>query len=191
LLYKELTRGRYADFIADLALIDGTPSKPLQPFTMSGREDEIGYACPSIRDVAASLQQNARDPKALNCLGEFVRRNPPEYDFVGTTIVFTSLQQSAGGSRNTAPATLGSGPSQFPGQAFTRIATYQAVFGDAQASADDRAYALYRAIRCFAPSGYSDCGGNEIPKETRKRWFNTLKSAYPHSKAAQSLKYYW
>ncbi len=44
------------------------------------------------------------------------------------------------------------------------------------APADDRAYALYRAINCYAPSGYNECGSADVPKSTRKQWFNTLKA---------------
>ncbi|OLL27367.1 hypothetical protein BTH42_33250 [Burkholderia sp. SRS-W-2-2016] len=192
LLYKELTRGHYSDFIADLPMIRDTSSEPLQPFNSPATTDAIGYVCPSIRDVAVGLQQDPRDAKGLNCLGEFMRRHPPAYPLVGDPIVFSFAQPAAAASPtdSTAPP-LGSAPSQFRGKVVERITNYQTVIGDTRASADDRAYALYRAIRCFAPSGYSDCGGNDIPVDTRKRWFNTLKAAYPHSKAAQSLKYYW
>jgi hypothetical protein len=187
LLYKELTRGHYPDFIGNLALIRDNAAKPLQAFAAAGTVDDIGYACPSMRDVATILQRDPQDPKALNCLGEFVRRNPPAYSLVEDPIVFQTVQQPV----TSYPATLGSSPSQFPGKTFERMANYQQVMNNAQASADDRAYALYRAIRCFAPAGSSDCGGDNIPRETRKRWFNTLKSTYPRSLAAQSLRYYW
>ncbi|QVN23839.1 hypothetical protein [Burkholderia pyrrocinia] len=181
LLYKELTRAQYPAFIADLALISGKPSDPLKPFALAGIDGDAGYACPSPRDVAAALQQNPADPKGLNCLAEFVRRNPPAYPLVGEPATTRPMR----------PATLGSMPSQFPGKVFERIGNYLTVIGNAQAPADDRAYALYRAIHCFAPAGYSDCGGNDIPRGTRKKWFDMLKSAYPRSKWAQSQKYYW
>lgn len=190
LLYKELTRAHYPAFIADLALISGKPSKALKPFTLAGNTGGDGYTCASARDFATTLQQNPGDPRGLNCLAEFVRNNPPAYGLVDDPVASRFVTPANADSANAA-ATLGSAPSQFPGKSYERIGSYQTVIGNAQASADDRAYALYRAIRCFEPAGYSECGGNDIPRGTRAKWFSTLKSAYPRSKWAQSLKYYW
>jgi hypothetical protein len=68
---------------------------------------------------------------------------------------------------------------------------YQQVIADGSAPATERSYALFRAINCFASSGYNHCGSEEIPKEERKRWFNTLKQSYAGSVWAKQLKYYW
>jgi hypothetical protein len=65
------------------------------------------------------------------------------------------------------------------------------VIADHSAESDARAYAFFRAIRCFAPSGSNDCGKQDIPLSTRKRWFQMLHQEYPNSVWAQSLKYYW
>ncbi|QBR01910.1 hypothetical protein [Paraburkholderia pallida] len=196
LLYKEFTRAHYAEFIADLALIPPTPADALKPFALPRVANNDGYACPSAREIAATLQQSPSDPKALNCLAEFVRANPPALGLGEDTSVMlatspTPASTAAGTAAPPAPATLGSAPSQFQGKAYQRMTSYQSVIAMTQAPADDRAYALYRAINCFAPAGYSECGGNDIAQGTRKRWFNALKSAYPRSKWAQSLKYYW
>jgi hypothetical protein len=196
LLYKEFTRAHYADFIADLALIPQTPSDTLKPFALPGATNDDGYACPSAREIAATLQQRPGDAQGLNCLAEFVRNHPaaPGLGEDASAQVAANPAPASTASAPTAaaaPATLGSAPSQFPGKPYQRIASYQTVIAATQASADDRAYALYRAINCFAPAGYSECGGNDIAQGTRKRWFNTLKSAYPRSKWAQTLKYYW
>ena len=61
----------------------------------------------------------------------------------------------------------------------------------ATATADQRALALNRAIRCYGPSGYNSCGGVEVPVEQRRAWFQRLKRDYPNSRWAQSLRYYW
>ncbi|WGS52697.1 hypothetical protein LFL96_31425 [Paraburkholderia sp. D15] len=190
LLYKELTRARYQDFIADVSLVSDRPSDNLKPFVQTGGAGDAGYACPALRDVAASLQQDGSDPKGLNCLAEFVRRYPPAYGLSEEGLVYGAASQPASGAA-AQPPTLGSAPSQFAGKGYQRIGSYQTVIGNAQASADERAYALYRAIQCFAPAGYSECGGNDISKATRKQWFNTLKASYPGTKWARSLKYYW
>lgn len=196
LLYKEFTRERYADFITDLALIPQTPSNALKPFTLPRTANNDGYACPSAREIAATLQQTPTDPRGLNCLAEFVRNHPPEWGLGEDTSVSLTppdapASTASGTAAAPAPATLGSAPSQFQGKAYQRMTSYQNVIAMTEAPADDRAYALYRAINCFAPGGTSECGGNDIAQGTRKRWFNTLKSAYPRSKWAQSLKYYW
>ncbi|MCX4160455.1 MULTISPECIES: hypothetical protein [Paraburkholderia] len=189
LLYKELTRTHYADFIADLALIPATPSDALKPFALSRLANDGGYACPSVRDIATTLQQDPGDAKGLNCLAEFVRTYPAAGGLDEYPVV-TVVPPAPAGTENV-PVTLGSMPSQFPGGSYQRMSSYQKVIGTAQAPSDDRAYALYRAINCFAPGGFSECGGNDIPKSARKQWFTTLKSEYPRSKWAQSSKYYW
>ena len=59
------------------------------------------------------------------------------------------------------------------------------------AAKEEKAYALYRAINCYAPSGNNSCGSQEIPLSQRKGWFNTLKRQYGTSQWAKQLKYYW
>ncbi|KVD62679.1 hypothetical protein [Burkholderia ubonensis] len=191
LLYKELTRGRYAAFLDDLALVPARPSDALKSYVQKGGVGDASYACPSVRDVAATLKQTPDDPKGLNCIAEFVRRNPPVYGGDDPLFGLSPANPRTWASKKDGPPSLGSAPSQFPGRNYARIDSYRKVIGNAQAPADDRAYALYRAVRCFAPAGYSECGGNDIPTRTRKQWFNTLKAAYPRSKWAQSLQYYW
>jgi hypothetical protein len=79
----------------------------------------------------------------------------------------------------------------FQGKPLERIDIYRSVIASSAASADDKAFALNRAVRCFAPAGASSCGGGEIPVEQRRAWFNQLKRDYPQSVWAADLKYYW
>jgi hypothetical protein len=65
------------------------------------------------------------------------------------------------------------------------------VIANHQADRDARAYALYRAVNCFASSGNNGCGPQDIPQNTRKQWFRTLHKEYPNSVWAKSSKYYW
>jgi hypothetical protein len=185
LLYKEFTRGHYADFITDVALTPAAPSAALKPFTLPGAKNDDGYTCPSARDIAATLQRNPGDAKGMNCLADFVRLHPSDVNLEDTS----TPPRSTGVSH--APPTLGSAPAQFKGKPYERMPSYVTVMDDTQANPNDRAYALFRAINCYAPSGNSDCGGKDVPKSVRKRWFNTLKSNYPGSQWAQTLKYYW
>lgn len=73
----------------------------------------------------------------------------------------------------------------------SRLKLYQAVMANPKAEPEDKSYALYRAINCYAPSGYNGCDDQELPKSMRQAWFNTLKQRYGNSVWAKSLKYYW
>ncbi|MDN7857683.1 hypothetical protein QZM81_17925 [Burkholderia cepacia] len=190
LLYKELTRSHYAEFIADAALVSGTPADPLKPFVAPGAKTEDGYTCPSARDIAATLQQNPADAKGLNCLAEFVRVNPLTANLEGDAVPPWMRNASAANAARV-PPTLGAAPSQFAGKPYERMSSYVTVMADAQANPTDRAYAYYRAIRCYAPAGSNECGGKDVPKNVRKRWFDTLKASYAGSLWAQKLRYYW
>ena len=68
---------------------------------------------------------------------------------------------------------------------------YLKVIADKQADGEARAYALYRAVECYAPAGYNECGKQDIPKGTRKAWFQMLHKEYQTSNWTALLKYYW
>ncbi|TLP76645.1 outer membrane assembly lipoprotein YfiO [Pseudomonas nitroreducens] len=190
LLYKDLLHGQYQAYIDDLALLptdgSGKPlgasigylygSMPLSLFQWPGGKNDSGYECPAIVDVARDLLQNPQPPKALNCLGEFILRNGLD-----------------GFPLDTQPSEreLGGGESLFPGTPYSRMDGYLKVIADKQAVEEDRAYALFRAINCFAPSGYNGCGSQDIAPSQRKQWFRTLKGQYSATPWAKSLKYYW
>ncbi|MFP3504046.1 hypothetical protein [Burkholderia sp. SIMBA_062] len=190
LLYKELTRSHYADFIADTALVSGAPADPLKPFIASGTRNDDGYVCPSAREIAAALQRNPADAKGLNCLADFVRLHPPAAGLEGDPVP-PWMRNASAAAATRVPPTLGGAPSQFAGKPYERMSSYVTVIADAQASPNDRAYALYRSIKCYAPGGSNECGGKDVPKNTRKRWFDMLKTAYPGTPWAQKLRYYW
>jgi len=188
LLYKDLMRGHYGDFGSDVAMLPpnvGTETPewawppdvgamlPLFEWPGGAQED---YPCPPIREVAAALARNAQSPVGLNCLGEFILRNDLD-DFL------LDQQPPAG--------QLGSKPSPAWGKPYSRLDGYLQVLDDPKASPDDRAYALYRAVNCFGPSGYNGCGSQEIDVSVRRQWFRTLKGRYARTPWAERLKYYW
>jgi hypothetical protein len=175
LLYKELTGAKYQAFQADLALMPPHPQDLLAPFVATGEGKGAGYQCPAMREVAATLQRDGNDARSLNCVGELVRLQGVHY-----------------GQGAAPPATdLGGVGSLFPVTNYSRLDGYMKVIANHQAERDPRAYALYRAVRCYAPSGNNDCGRQDIPQSTRKQWFDTLHKEYPDSVWAKSLKYYW
>ena len=162
-------------------LLKDPTGKPfdLAPFSQ-GASNEEGYSCPALSETVsqlASTQAGGKPAaKALNCLGEFFYRQ--------------GLDDSPLGYKPGATL-LGGAPDRFAGAAHGRLALYRQVIADASAPEAERSYALFRAINCFASSGYNHCGSEEIPKAERKRWFNTLKQSYGGSVWAKQLKYYW
>lgn len=186
LLTQDLADGHYADWLQDKdlrsAITAAIPGEAfddvdLGAFAWSGSSKEEDYTCASLDDTVSALNRNAHDAHALNCLGEFFR----------TTQTEVSLAKDQGGNDALDLATR---QDDFSGKPH-RLAWYQQVINDKEAEPEDKSYALYRAVMCYAPSGYNDCGGEDVDKAVRKAWFQQLKRTYPGSVWAKSLKYYW
>lgn len=191
LLYKDLLHRQFATFADDLKLLPtpapddklGTSlgyvyssSQSLRLFQWNGDKAESGYACPSIAQTAATLQNEANNPQGLNCFGEFILRN---------SLDGMPLEQAR------AAGSLGSSASGFEGESFSRLDGYKAVIANAKAPKTDKAYALFRAINCYAPAGYNSCGGGDVEPAVRKAWFRQLKSGFADTPWGKSLQYYW
>lgn len=191
LLYKELSRGQYAAFAEDFKRMPASPSpdklgagigyfydsgKPLTMFNWSGEPGESGYACPSIAEIAAVLQADSKQPRGLNCLGEFILRNDLDHSPLDAAPYKGELGAS----------TLDAKPALF-----SRHEGYRQVIDNQHAPKDDRAYALFRAIKCYAPSGNNSCGGTDVEQSVRKAWFRQLKGTYADTQWSKSLAYYW
>ena len=186
LLTQDLAQGHYADWLQDKSLLTAiTAAIPgeafddvdVSVFKWTGTDPEKAYACASLNDTVGVLSKNPQDGHALNCLGEFFR----------TTQTEVSLAKDRGGNDALDVATR---QDDFSGKPH-RLAWYQQVINDTKAEPEDKSYALYRAVMCYAPSGYNDCGGEDVDKAVRKAWFLQLKRDYPGSVWAKSLKYYW
>jgi len=187
LLFKELTRGAPRDFGADLAMVPASAlAEPGSLDVLAPEHPWLGvfshgtaskdYACPSLKETASQLAADPRGSKARLCLAEFVRLNGfDEY------------------SLDTQPPKdeLGGTPSLFPGAAFSRLEVYKAIIADPAAAPADKAYALYRAVNCYGPSGNNSCGGVEVPPAQRKAWFLRLKKDYPTTSWARDQRYFW
>lgn len=168
LSYKQLTHGDYQDFLQDRA---GSPATA--PFDWQGSQD---YQCPALTEVVTTLARTPNAPRALNCLGEF---------FLAQGLDWDPLLSRPGAD------TLAGSPDLFAGKQRSRLDWYQKVIANPKAAKEDKAYALYRAINCYAPSGSNGCGSQQVPVNQRKAWFNTLKQQYGTSQWAKQLKYYW
>jgi TolA-binding protein len=186
LLYKELSRGHPADFLKDVPLVtddvivEGYPApgwdKPHWPVEVFAQATAGEYDCKPLKDIATLLARNPKDSKAQLCLADFFLANGFDYETLDT------------------PPTddvLGSTPTLFKGPVYSRQAVYQRLIASAKTPADDKAYALYRAVMCYSPSGNNSCGGKDVAPSQRKAWFMQLKKNYPSSPWAKALQYYW
>jgi TolA-binding protein len=187
LLYKEVTRGHYAEFGKDLALVradapvegypgalSATEPPPLGVFTQT---ETLGdYGCGPLKETATQLAKNPKSPKAQLCLADFIRANGFDQNQL-------DLQAEEG--------QLGSRPSRFEGKPYARLEVYKSLIAGAKTPPEDKAYALYRAVRCYAPAQINSCGGEDVPQAQRKAWFQQLKKRYPNSRWAKELQNYW
>ena len=186
LLVRDLTENRFGDWLNDRKLAsaitppvigDAFDDVNLSIFDWNGDAAQAGYTCRSLNETVTVLNKKADDAHALNCLGEFFR----------TTQTHVDLWKNSAGNDVLESAISRKEPF---GQ-FDRQSYYQQVITSPKAEVEDKSFALYRAIMCYAPSGSNECGGEEVDKLQRKGWFTQLKTQYPGSPWAQKLKYYW
>jgi len=186
LLVRDLTENRFSDWLKDKKLASAITHPVLgkafddvnlSAFDWNGDAAETGYVCRSLNETVHVLSQNANDAHALNCLGEFFRTSNTHIDLwkdsAGNDVLEMAIHRKT------------------PYGQFDRQAYYQQVIAAPKAEPEDKSYALYRAIMCYAPSGMNECGGADVDKAQRKSWFSQLKTQYPGSPWAQKLKYYW
>ncbi|AYL60563.1 hypothetical protein N0P75_08515 [Citrobacter youngae] len=186
LLVRDLTENRFGDWLNDRKLAsaitppvigDAFADVNLSIFDWNGDAAQAGYTCRILNETVTVLSKKADDAHALNCLGEFFR----------TTQTHVDLWKNSAGNDVLESAISRKEPF---GQ-FDRQSYYQQVITSPKAEVEDKSFALYRAIMCYAPSGSNECGGEEVDKLQRKGWFTQLKTQYPGSPWAQKLKYYW
>ena len=155
------------------------------PLGQFGPKAPLGdFACPALTVTLSQLIARGKAIRPRLCLGEYFRAN----HFVWYSDAMTDGQYEATHPRGA----LGSSREQFPkGRTYSRLEDYKAIMNDPAASADEKALALNRAVRCYAPVGSNDCGGVEVSLAVRRGWFNRLHAQYPQSRWARELKYYW
>ncbi|MEQ1498781.1 MAG: hypothetical protein ABL914_08955 [Novosphingobium sp.] len=188
LLLKGLSRGDYKAFAEDRKLVrpgantDGymyfLPDQegiPVGLFTKGKWAD--GYNCPALDQTARTLAANPNAVGARLCLGDFWRLNG-----------FDDLGGLDGLNK---PDELGGVAGLFPGKPSPRSAIYASVIADPRAAGPDKAYALYRAVMCYAPAKTNTCGGKDVAQGQRKAWYDQLKRDYPSSQWAKKLRYFW
>ena len=128
--------------------------------------------------TVAALARNPQDIPGRLCLGDFFRLH-------GLDSLHGEYYPDPDKDE------LGGHTTGFSGKRNFRSEFYSSIIADPRAAPGDKAYALYRAVMCYAPSGMNDCGGADAPKSQRKAWFERLKRDYPQSQWAKKLRYYW
>lgn len=195
LLYKDLLSSQYQDFLNDSSLLVSSDVDEIQLENIS-RQSSVNlelfsnaipshaeYPCPSPIILANVLKLNPYDAKALNCLGEFREHYLlPFASYIPKSSLNTHAKTGALGTNN---------PTSFGANLYSRLKGYQQIINDSSAAEDDRAYALYKAIRCFSGTGENRCDRQAIPKKERQRWFRLLHTQYPKTLWAKQQTIYW
>ena len=179
LLARDLTQGHFKGFLEDVKLLppkpvqdaNGQPYDNFEPFRWEGSTKD--YSCPSVIEIAKQLSENESSIHGRLCLGDFIRAKG---DFAPTPVEKDEL----GGT-----GTL------FAGEQFYRQVLYVSIMKNSKATHQEKAYALFRAVKCYEPAHINDCGGAEVSKNQRKKWYNELKAKYADTSYAKELRYFW
>lgn len=144
---------------------------PFAHLLWNGNRISPQLSCPDLKTLALALEKSPQDLTLKMCLGEYMRS---EYAY--SVMHHLNFEEK--------------GKSTFDGPLYTRGHAYKEIIARKQKS-ELTAYALYRSVQCYAPSGLNDCQDQDVAKSTRKQWFEQLKRDYPETSWAKSLKYYW
>ncbi len=183
LLHKSLDQQNYALFnqyypslpkdAVQYKSFDGAKQYREKPtfadFVWSGSTITAQLKCSNLPTLTSQLEKSPKDPLLNVCMGEYAR-----------TSHFGFPYQMNG--ENTTDQTNKNG--------FARGDVYKSIIKSGT-KGELHAYALYRAIMCYAPSGSNDCGNKDVAKTVRKQWYDQIKQDYPNTTWAKSLKYYW
>ncbi|MBJ7439594.1 MAG: hypothetical protein JHD35_11285 [Sphingopyxis sp.] len=190
LLYKDLAQARHQAFLSDVRLItpdmgrgDKVDFSELERDSLRTRLPALEafrkpyglFACPPLPETVRKLATSPRFAAGQLCVAEFMRVHSL-FDF----LLDTPMPKDE----------LGAGPSQFPGAPYSRLEVYKAVIANPAATANDKAYALHRAVICY-DNGSNDCGGVEVGPSQRAAWFRRLKRDYPATRWAKMAHTYW
>ena len=189
LLYKDLSNRHYANFAADRGLVRAAAQADAWFGDLALREDipaglfvrgtyaRGGFVCPDLGVTARQLAADPDAPHALLCLGDYWRISGFDRFYYDNTM------PRAGDIAATRPG--------FAGKPLERGDIYLTVLANHATSRADRAYALYRAVWCYASSGRNTCGGKEVDQAQRRDWFTELKTQHATSPWAHKLEFYW
>ncbi len=179
LLVRDLTHGRFKGFVEDIkqlpaveASADADGNDAFSIFRPQA--SNTGYSCPDLISTAVTLAKNPKHVNGRLCLGDYLRGKNYELELEAA-----------------AKDDLGGTGTLFAGTVLARHDFYTDIMKNPGASRDDRAYATYRAIHCYAPVGENDCGGTDVDRAVRKKWFLELKAKYGETTWAKQQDVYW
>ncbi|MGO2340209.1 MAG: hypothetical protein ACTH5M_06405 [Psychrobacter sp.] len=203
LLAKSLIHGQYSDYLTyQQSYLPKNAQKYLgfdsedealkylpafSEFNWQGKKVSPSINCQDLTKTVTRLSQNPKDRLQTLCMAEFMDDTTINYYLEDYDQSYHSSDQSDSGYRY---PYLGDIPSRFEGQALNRLDIYQSIFNS---NRDDElsAYALHRAIGCFASSGSNHCSDENVDMSVRKAWFKRLKSDFKNTSWAKNQKYYW
>ena len=159
---------QYKGYNSESTMLKNYP--PLANFIWKGSVITPPLKCPELKLLGLQLSEKPQDVNLRLCLGEFFRS---EQSWQINRLTATEKQHAT-----------------VQGPIFKRGEVYKDIISTLSKS-EIKAYALYRAIQCYAPAGDNECHDQDVAKTVRKRWFDELKRDYPNSTWAKSLKYYW
>ena len=163
LLEGELTKGKYRDFLDDLRLM---------PAVLSLAEASRPYYKDNLKifDWPGASDKDSFACPALRDIAAALAHNPHAERSLICLGEFQRLTDQ---------------------QPTSRLDTYKKIIANPKAERDVRAYALYRAVYCWAPGGSNTCDNSDAPLSQREQWFRELKTKYRSTKWANDLKYFW
>lgn len=142
---------------------------PFSDFIWNGATITPQLKCSNLQALTNQLEKSPQDPLLNICLGEYSR----------STLYGFPYQMNGENTQST-----------FKGNTFARGNVYKNIIKSGR-HGEIHAYALYRAIMCYSPSGMNDCNDQDVPKSVRKQWYDQIKQNYPNTIWAKSLKYFW
>lgn len=143
---------------------------PLANFIWKGTTIATQIKCPDLKNLTQKLKITPKDLNLKLCLGEYFRS---KNGYIASSFIDSETKNPT-----------------FQGSIFTRGQVYKDII-KTQPNGELKAYAVYRAIQCYAPSGFNDCQDQDVSKLVRKQWFDQIKRDHPHTSWAKSLKFYW
>ena len=166
--YLPANAAQYSGYSSSVENLKNKPD--FSNFIWNGATITPQLKCADLKTLIVQIEKIPKDPFLNVCLGEYIRSQQGY-----------SIQQLS---------YIEQDHSSFSGKVFTRGEVYQSIIKSSN-KGDLQAYALFRAIQCYAPSGVNDCNDAEVSKTTRKQWYDRIKAEYPNTTWAKSLKYYW
>jgi hypothetical protein len=180
LLTKLSAHRQYREFLRIAKRYPDTQFEGFQYYDVGNHQFkyESENACPNLLKLMGGLSKNPASPTLLNCYGDLMDQSALSYGtYYPTNWEDPALSSYTLASYYPAGQTmLKKEADGFKGKTYSSMDLYREVIDQWGNKADAKAYALHKALTCYATTGYNHCGTQDIPKDTT--W-------------AKQQKYYW